>query len=134
MLDPRGSRRLAVGILVPVALVTLAAVLLWIVDSRFVLTGPYDGRSPRAFDREVWLAAAEDPDGARFLMVTDLLERELLEGLSLEQAGELLGPPTGTAHFADLGPCWYLGPEPGPMSIDSAWLLLELRGGRVVTD
>ena len=72
-------------------------------------------------------------------MVHDLLARGLLEGRTLTQATELLGPPTDTSHFADQGPCWYLGAEPGFMSIDSAWLLLDVEGervtgGRILTD
>jgi hypothetical protein len=125
--------------LLPLALVPVLLVGVAWVYFRFVLTSPYEGRYARPFEREAWIAAADDPEGARFLMVEDLLSRGLLEGLTLAQAGELLGPPTDTAHFSGLGPCWYLGPEPGFMSIDSAWLVLELEidrvvGGRVLTD
>ena len=127
-------RWLALLVALPLVLVATVGVLL-----RSTLRGPYDGRYAEPFDREAWIAAADDATGTRFLMVDDLLARGLLEGLTLEQAGELLGPPTDTTHFAGLGPCWYLGPEPGFLSIDSAWLLLELHGdrvagGRVVAD
>lgn len=128
----RGPRGFVVRLLPALLLVPPVLVVAWLVYARFVLTGPYDGRYAQPFEREAWLTAAEDPDGARFLMVQDLLDRGLLEGLTLAQAGELLGPPADTQHFADLGPCWYLGPEPSFLSIDSAWLVLELHGDRVV--
>jgi hypothetical protein len=134
--DPRRRRTLRLSLLVaaPLVLVATAGILL-----RSALRGPYSGRYAEPFEREAWIAAADDPAGERFLMVDDLLARGLLEGLTLAQAGELLGPPSDTAHFPGRGPCWYLGPEPGALSVDSAWLLLDLRGdriagGRVVTD
>jgi hypothetical protein len=117
--------------LLPLALLPVLLLLAWLLHARFALTGPYDGRYAEPFDREAWRAAADDPDGARFLMVDDLLGRRLLEGLTLEQAGALLGPPS-TAKATSFGPCWYLGPEASFLSVDSAWLVLDLEGGRIV--
>ena len=132
-------RRPSSRCLLAIALVPLALVLAWVLYSRLVLAGPYEGRYPQPFDREAWLDAAEDPEGARYLMVEDLLDRGLVQGLSMDAAEKLLGPATDTQHFAGAGPCWYLGPEPSFLGIDSAWLLLDVEGdqivgGRVVTD
>lgn len=95
--------------------------------------GPYALRLRRAFDREGWLAAAEDRDGTRYLMVDDLLIRHPLVGSDIATVRELLGAPRWSAlqgGRTSLG--YYLGPEPGFVSIDSVWLILTVEREQVI--
>jgi hypothetical protein len=89
---------------------------------------PYTWREPIPFDREAWLAAADDPRGARYLMLDDLLAKEPLEGRTRAQVEELLGPMLHSIGLAE----YYLGPEPSMISVDSIMLRLEFdASGRV---
>lgn len=103
----------------------IVAFCLWL-DS--LSNTPYTWREPIPFDREAWLAAADDPRGARYLMLDDLLAKEPLEGRTRAEVKELLGPMLHSIGRAE----YYLGPEPSMVSVDSILLRLEFdSSGRV---
>lgn len=93
----------------------------------------YFNRIP--FDSATW----KDPtlvhsSGApvRIRMVDDLLWRYRLVGMSRSKIDELLGPPTQTGYFGAYDYVYWLGPERSYFSIDSEWLVIKIRNGRVV--
>ncbi|MFL6626294.1 MAG: hypothetical protein ACJ8G1_07595 [Vitreoscilla sp.] len=49
------------------------------------------GQAPTHFDRKTWLAT---PARSREMMATDLVDRKVLVGLTLDQVKALLGPPS----------------------------------------
>src|SRR5688572_23107227 len=77
-----------------------------------------------------WLAASV-PDGTynsvRLRMADSFLADERPIGKSREQIVSLLGEPNDTPYFAECDMVYYLGPERGPMGIDSEWLVLKLK-------
>lgn len=110
----------ATGVLYVGARYTVALV------SQYILPqGPYAGREPTPFARDVWLATSKDKSGARYLMLDDLLKRHPLIGLTRAEVVDLLGPmePAGYPGFPA---CYYLGPENHPFREGTAWLVLTL--------
>jgi hypothetical protein len=65
-------------------------------------------------------------------MVEDLLRRMPLVGMNRDEVVGLLGEPTRSGYFKDYDLVYWLGPEPGLLSIDSEWLVMKLgAAGRV---
>ena len=92
----------------------------------------YAGKPRVAFEREAWLAAWNDREGSRYLMVEDLLAKHPLVGRPLSELDEFLGPRSELRHYRELGYVdWYLGPEPDEGGVDHAWLTAVLREGIV---
>jgi hypothetical protein len=93
-----------------------------------------------AFDSTAWKAENRGgAEGVRVHMVDDLLRIHRLVGLSRVQLEELLGRPPATEYFPEYDYVYWLGPERGPFSIDSEWLVIKFRedrvaSARVVTD
>ncbi len=68
------------------------------------------GSAQEEFSREIWRASSSEADPPRRLqMVSDLLDRGLLAGLSREEVIELLGPPAKANHFKDYDLMYRLG-------------------------
>ena len=88
----------------------------------YVYKTPYTGREGIRFTRDAWLAAVDDREGARYLMVEDLLAEESIVGCTRTDLESLLGPliPHVGGNW-----CYYLGPEPSLASVDSIWLGIE---------
>ena len=71
----------------------------------------------------------------RLCMIDDLVELELLDGLTESEVLKLLGPPNEEdLPFAapESGLSYYLGPARDFFGIDSEWLLIYLRADRTV--
>ncbi|MGB7160814.1 MAG: hypothetical protein WBD40_22305 [Tepidisphaeraceae bacterium] len=86
------------------------------------------------FDSVKWQAASE-PDAThnsvRLRMADSFLDGQQPIGKSREQIVALLGEPDDTPYFNEYDMVYYLGPERGPMGIDSEWLVLKLTRGSV---
>jgi hypothetical protein len=94
------------------------------------------------FDSAKWQAAAK-PDATRnsvrLRMADSFLADQQPIGQSRDQIVALLGEPDDTPYFRNYDMVYYLGPERGPMGIDSEWLVFKLTNGivteaRLVTD
>lgn len=93
------------------------------------------GLAAMTFDPAIWRdqVAIYSDAFPRRRMVADLRRNHLSTGMTREQVTALIGPPTDTAKFRDHGLVYWVGPEPGGVSIDSQWLLIDLDpSGRVV--
>ena len=88
-------------------------------------TGPQDGRGELQFTPEVWRSSERDPDGARYLMVDDLLAAQVLVGRTRAEVEALLGPMKAPTDYPWGGWCYFLGPEPSVISLDYCWLGLR---------
>lgn len=123
----RGAWRAALGVVSLLATAYLAAMALGILVTLFP-GDRYAGKPRVAFEREAWLAAWNDREGSRYLMVEDLLAKHPLVGRPLNEVDELLGPRTELRRFGELGYVeWYLGAEPDAGGVDSALLRVVLR-------
>jgi len=92
----------------------------------------YANRTP--FDSVAWKRAEESiNDPIRIWMVTDLLKRYSLQGMSRKQIDDLLGVPHPTSYFREYDYVYWLGPERGVISIDSEWLGIKFEND-VVTE
>lgn len=120
-------------------IVLLLTVLAAVLALSKMLGGPYALRLRHEFDAARWQAAKDDLDGDRYLMVKDLLARHSPLGFGSDEVHTLLGQPDSqwehgqTLVDTAITERYYLGPEPGLMSIDSIWLFLTYSGG-VVTE
>jgi hypothetical protein len=89
------------------------------------------------FDSAVWKSRSRAGDAmwpARLRMVDDLMQQHLLDSQSRARVEELLGPPDQTEYFREWDMVYYLGPERGPIRIDSEWLVLRLSATGKVTE
>ncbi len=85
----------------------------------------------QAFVSEGWQRPGASYDGTRQAMVQDLLATRTLMGMSEDSVLNLLGKPN-TGPWQSASTINYrLGPEPGPFSVGSEWLILELDGGHL---
>ncbi|HTF89006.1 MAG TPA: hypothetical protein VK843_11395 [Planctomycetota bacterium] len=120
----------SIFLLYAVLALVIAVPFLWLRHTYSELD-PYWGRGKISFHREAWLAATEDSPtwGERFLMLDDLLKGSHLEGCTRSKVSELLGPP-----FMEWQGMWryYLGPEPGIVSVDSILLCIRFDSAGVV--
>jgi len=92
----------------------------------------YASRMP--FDSASWKAEnRRDAAGLRVRMVDDLLRTHKLVGMSRAQLEGLLGVPPATEYFREYDYVYWLGPERGPFSIDSEWLVVKCAQGFVVS-
>ena len=79
------------------------------------------------FDSEAW----QDPkqvdgdDPVRIRMVDDLMKSKRLDHHSRADVEKLLGKRTNEYYFKEYDLVYWLGPERGFMSIDSAWLVIN---------
>lgn len=84
------------------------------------------------FDAQTWKTAVHYPDETRLRMTNDLLHRHPLLGMTEEEVTALLGDPSDPSYASRNCIVYWLGPEPGHIRIDSAWLEIEFVSGRVV--
>lgn len=86
-----------------------------------------------AFNKEKWqdtkLTTTEPY--IRTQMVDTIVDDLLKPGMSKDSVIELLGPPTNTDYFSSYDLHYWLGPEPGSVSVDSSWLVIKLQDGAV---
>ncbi|HTF89560.1 MAG TPA: hypothetical protein VK843_14195 [Planctomycetota bacterium] len=111
-----------VAALMLIAAIAYAAFMYLLLSS---FKGPYDGRNRITFTREAWLAAEHDWDGARYLMLDDLLATESLEGQSRSEIESFLGPLIPPTEYPGGEWCYFLGPEPSWVTLDNIWLAIE---------
>ncbi len=120
-----------------IAVLLLAAVLGWFLLRtlrRFLFPIPDDRCTTHRFDAVAWRDStrAYSAEAIRGCMVDDLMARVELRGKARAEVVALLGEPRPTNYFREYDLVYWLGPEPGLMSIDSEWLVLKLnRSGRV---
>lgn len=84
------------------------------------------------FDSEKWKnVKLYFSDDTRQRMLEDLLKKYKLIGMTREEIIALLGPESDPAYFKGWDLRYWLGREPG-LGIDSLWLLLRLKDGKVI--
>ena len=88
----------------------------------------------RPFDAAAWQGEKARTNDVRIRMVDDLLRHYNFRGVTREQVTAVVGEPDKTEYFRDWDFVYWLGPERGPMSIDSEWLVFRLDGQKKVTD
>lgn len=128
-------RRITIGITALAALAAIGYFWAWPLYGFLSMPVPED-RCPghEHFDPVVWqderrVYTALAPRGC---MVDDLLARHPLRGMDRTAIVRLLGEPRPTPYFRQYDLVYWLGPERGPMSIDSEWLVMRLdAAGRV---
>lgn len=129
----RRASRIAVLLLALGAALALSLVAYVVAEFSRPVLSEYANRL--RFESAAWKAErrASDPMWpVRLRMVDDLLARISLAGMTREAVIELLGPPDNTPYFAAPGRMvYYLGPERGMFRIDSEWLVVETRDGKV---
>ena len=96
-------------------------------------------KAQRPFDSSAWKKATGERAESRKKMLPALRSQHRLVGMSKDQIVDLLGEPDITGRFSrdegnrDMN--YYLGPEGNPyfslLRIDSDWLTLKLKDGRV---
>jgi len=84
------------------------------------------------FDQQKWAQSKlYANDRTRYLMYSDLIHKYNLLGMDKAQILNLLGPQSDTEYFTDWDLRYWLGPEPGPISLDSVWLVISFKDGKV---
>ncbi len=89
-----------------------------------------------SFDQSQWKneeQITEEPY-IRLQMIKDVMDNHLSRGLSRDQVIAKLGQPTETPYFRDYDLVYWLGAEPGLISIDSKWLVIKLDSQNAVAD
>lgn len=134
------QRRRLVGLGLSILAIGLAAAgyfYVWPLYRLFSSPGP-EGRCAehRHFDAAVWrdtvqVYAALAPRGC---MVDELLATRRLRGMQRRDVVALLGEPQPTGYFREYDLVYWLGPERGPFSIDSEWLVFRLDSAGRVTE
>jgi hypothetical protein len=81
------------------------------------------------FEQEVWKANTADAGPmwpTRLRMADDLVQTRRLMGKSRAEVVDMLGPRDNTTYYRDWDMVYHLGPERGPVGIDSEWLVIRL--------
>lgn len=109
------------------SLITLICVSIFIV---LLLIGTMDRFDEREFTSITWKANKEK----RIEMIDDLIDKQLLDGLSKQEVITALGAPNESDSFSGMDPdlLYYLGPDRGFVSMDSEWLLIWLNDDNFV--
>jgi len=87
------------------------------------------------FERTMWAdeETLRKQPNLRRSMVNDLMNTHLTKGMSRQDVIALIGHPTDTSHFQDRDLVYRLGDEGGYISVDSAWLVIDLDAAGKVT-
>ena len=128
----RGVRRSERGVVV--ALLRDNALRLSAIVAVTVLSfGCYHRASdPRPFDSAAWKVKPRGfQDKTRCGMVDSLLRDQALDGLSRPDVVALLGEQDDPSYFRSWDLRYWMGQEHGPMAIDSEWLVIRFKDGRV---
>lgn len=120
----------------------IIVVALGIAILALTLNWQQDDAAKGTFDPAIWSdeARIQNEPYPRRQMVTDVIGNHLAIGQTRSQVTALLGAPTETEKFANRGMVYWLGPESGAISVDSAWLVLDfdaagaLSGFEIMTD
>lgn len=79
------------------------------------------------FSQKAWLKTEK-----RAYMAEDMMKKYSLEGMTKDEVISLLGEDTESEYFKEKGNLVYwLGWERGFISIDSEWLVIDFKDGRV---
>ncbi len=84
------------------------------------------------FDSQKWKSAISEKNNTRYRMHKDLIKNYKLIGKTKDEIFELLGSQNETLHLQDWDLCYWMGPEPSLISIDSIWLVMKLKNNKVV--
>lgn len=90
-------------------------------------------KSSIKFESKSWKEAEGKSDSIRINMIDNLIEEYRLVGKSRYEIEELLGKPAKTDYFTEYEYVYWLGPERGFISIDSAWLGIKFKDN-IVTE
>ena len=118
--------------------VVLLVLYLLVFVGFFVVAPTADDYSHRtAFDAKAWRERSLDQGvewPTRLRMIDDLIGERRLDGLSRSEVLALLGPRDETGKWKDWDLVYWLGPERGPIGIDSEWLVIKFdSSGRVAS-
>jgi hypothetical protein len=88
------------------------------------------------FDPTGWRDSVQAgfPLAVRGCMARNLLKTNDFHDRTRTELVELLGEPPKTSYFREYDLVYWLGPEPGPMGIDSEWLVFRLDSAQRVRD
>jgi hypothetical protein len=67
-------------------------------------------------------------------MIDNLIESRILDGMTKAEALNLLGEADNPGYFKDWDLVYWLGPERGPISIDSEWLVIRFNNEQKVSE
>ena len=90
--------------------------------------------APIQFSQEDWNAKSGGRPFQRHRMADNLVQRQILIGMSRRQIEALLGDTPNTPYFRDFDLVYRLGDERGLMGIDSEWLVIALDSERIARD
>lgn len=85
------------------------------------------------FDSATWKSeeSMNWSNPVRLRMVDDLMRKHKLVGRTKVEINELLGLPAKTGYFSSYDYVYWLGPERSFIGIDSEWLAIRFKDGRV---
>lgn len=88
------------------------------------------------FDPTIWkdTLAVYSKLAPRGCMVDDLLAHHRLVGMSRAEVVALLGEDPRSEYFSDYDFVYWLGPERGPSSVDSEWLVMKFDAADKVSE
>lgn len=92
--------------------------------------GSYSSRL--SFDSQIWKENLSNGSTLKQQMVDDLMTHHKLVGMTQKQVDQLLGRPPKTNYFNEFDYVYWLGPERGPIRIDSEWLGVKFKDSVVV--
>jgi len=88
-----------------------------------------------SFDPAAWKRAVQCDPSIRKRMAQVIISNKILLGATRDEVIRLLGPPDRIGRYAqaanDIDWNYYCGPEDGFIRIDSQWLTIQFKDGKV---
>lgn len=114
--------------------ITAVGILAYVLLVSFLLFAPklksYVNQT--VFESAQWKLHLTGQDLIKQKMVSDLLSKHQLIGMTKAEIDELLGVPPQTNYFKDYDYVYWLGPERSAVGIDSEWLGIKFSNGTVI--
>ncbi len=86
-----------------------------------------------SFDSAQWKSAPlYGINDIRYRMHNNLLKKHKLIGMPKEEIVKLLGPQSDPSYFQSWDLRYWMGPEPGFISLDSIWIIMKLKDNKVI--
>ena len=109
--------------------------LVWVWPMYAFLTS-YDLHPSIQFEPMKWKNKSMKESGhpIRIQMVENLIESRILDGMSKAETLNLLGEADSPGYFEDWDLVYWLGPERGPIGINSEWLVIRFNNDQEVSE